>query len=109
MVKLKGFSTVEALISSMLIMITFAIVVMVFEQVISSNKSMRQFDAETRIMEMANKQLETTQFDTKYSVKVLSNEHPTYTDITVITYVANDGDGNEIARFVVNKKKVNEN
>ena len=104
MVRIKAFTTIEALFSSLLIMISFGVVVVLFDNLISSSQNISAFNSESRMLELIN---ESTTKSTNIEIEV--KQHPIYPDINIITYTGYNNLGIEHARLTMHKKKFNEN
>lgn len=99
MVKLKGFTTVEAIISSVLILLSISGAGVIFMNVISSGTSI-EFEARTKLFELSQEeriaQRKAEIWFEHYSVEVSVEEYLGYDDLQLIRLIAYDMSRNEL-------------
>jgi len=107
MVKLKGFTTIEALISSVIILTVLSISMIIFINVITSNASKLEFEAKTKLMEMGinEKDISTQNISFEnFHILVEQSSYQGYTDLSLFSLTAYDKDNNVVAQLKMIKK-----
>lgn len=109
MAKLKGYTTIEALISSVILLLVLSISLIVFLNVISSKDAEIKITAKRKLVEIAlsyeNVNLTTNILFEHYVIQIERETHNTFSDIQQITLSAIDNNDNKLAELSYLRKK----
>lgn len=107
MSELKGFSTIEAIIASVLILMTMSISILIFSNVLVSNVSMLEHRAKLKLIEVSHEPLMSDNdiyIDENLSIHINSIQYEEHIDLKLFHLKATNSKHEELASLSLIRK-----